>query len=293
MRYEGNIFRPPSEAYSFLLQCTVGCSYNKCTFCYMYKDKKFRIRNIDEIKTDIRMAKLYYGPEVQKVFLCDGDALCLSTESLVEIIQYLYANFPHLKHVGAYAGPHSILRKSIDELKKLKEAGLTIGYLGVETGNDKVLKQIKKGVTAEEMREAGMKFRKAGMKLSTMVILGIAGRGEDSLNHARDTGKILSEIDPEYAAALTLRLKPGTELTKQATEGIVEIPNQWELLQEMKEIVVNMNVSNCVFRSNHASNHLPVKGHLPEDKEQLLVFIDEIIKCKDDRYIRPEFMREL
>lgn len=292
MRYEGNIFRPPSEAYSYLLQCTIGCSHNRCTFCAMYKDKKYRIRDMEEIKTDIRMAKLYYG-DLEKVFLCDGDALAMPTEDLIEIITTLYRTFPSLRHVGTYAGPDSILEKTIDELIALRKAGLTIGYLGVETGDNQLLLDIKKGVDYEGMRDAGLRFRAAGLQLSCIVLLGLAGRGPRSGEHARATGKILSEIDPEFTGALTLMLVPGTPLYRQAQRGEFELPNEWEILEEMRELIAHMDVSNCEFRSNHASNYLPIKGHLPHDKAKMIKLIDEILLKHDRRYLRPDYMRAL
>jgi len=292
MRYEGNIFRPPSEAYSYLLQCTVGCSHNRCTFCAMYKDKKYHIRDLDEIKTDIRMAKSYHG-DLEKIFLCDGDALAMPTEVLIEIITTLYQTFPSLRHLGTYAGPDSIMEKSMDELIAIKNAGLTIGYLGVETGDNQLLLDIKKGVDYEGMRDAGIRFRAAGMQLSCIVLLGLAGKGQRSGEHARATGKILSEIDPEYAGALTLMLVPGTPMHRQSERGEFQLPNEWEVLEEMRELIAHMEVSNCEFRSNHASNYLPIKGHLPHDRERLLKVIDDILLKHDRRYLRPDYMRAL
>ncbi|MGE5454471.1 MAG: radical SAM protein [Methylocystaceae bacterium] len=292
MRYEGNIFRPPSEAYSYLLQCTIGCSHNRCTFCAMYKDKKYAIRELDEIKTDIRMAKSYHG-DLKKIFLCDGDALAIPTDMLIEIITTLYQTFPSLRHVGTYAGPDSIMDKSMDELIAIKNAGLTMGYLGVESGDNQLLLDIKKGVDYEGMRDAGIRFRAAGIQLSCIVLLGLAGAGQRSGEHARATGKILSEIDPEYTGALTLMLVPGTPLFRQSERGEFQLPNEWEVLEEMRELIAHMEVSNCEFRSNHASNYLPIKGHLPHDRAQLLKVIDDILVKHDRRYLRPDYMRAL
>ncbi|MGE5423600.1 MAG: radical SAM protein, partial [Ignavibacteriales bacterium] len=269
MRYEGNIFRPPSEARSYILQCTVGCSHNRCTFCAMYKDKKYRIRTLEEIKTDIKMAKNYYG-DLEKVFLADGDALAMPTGDLLEIITTLYATFPGLRHVGIYAGPESILEKEISELTALKACGLTIGYLGVETGDPELLIDIKKGVNYEEMAEAGKKIVKSGLELSTIVLLGLAGRGEKSLQHARATAQILNEMGPQYIGALTLMLVPGTPLYRRMEKGEFELPDAFEILQEMRVLVDGLTVDECEFRSNHASNYLPIKGRLQKDKGELL-----------------------
>lgn len=292
MRYEGNIFRPPSEAHSYILQCTVGCSHNRCTFCAMYKDKKYRVRNMEEIKTDIRMASEYYG-DLRKVFLADGDALAMDTADLLEILDTLYNTFPSLSHVGIYAGPDTILEKDMSELTALKAAGLSIAYLGVETGDEELLKDIRKGVNYEQMAEAGKKIRRAGIQLSVMILLGLAGRTPKALDHALNTAKILNEIKPDYVGALTLMLVPKTELYRRMERGEFELPGPWEILDEMRIIVENLELNGTELRSNHASNYLPIKGRLPEDKEKILALIDDIIKKNDRKYLRPDYLRAL
>lgn len=292
MRYEGNIFRPPSEARSYILQCTVGCSHNRCTFCAMYKDKKYHVRPLAEIKADIRMAKLYYN-DVEKVFLADGDALAMETSDLLEILRDLYAAFHSLHHVGIYASPESILNKSPEDLKRLQEAGLTIAYLGVETGDAELLKAIRKGVTYEEMVAAGKKIREAGILLSVTVLLGLAGRTPRAADHARNTARILNDMNPDYVGALTLMLVPKTELYKKMEKGEFELPEPFEILDEMRILIQNMDVQDCEFRSNHASNYLPIKGRLPNDKAAILKLINGIIKNNDSRYLRPDYLRGL
>lgn len=292
MRYEGNIFRPPSEAGSYILQCTVGCSHNRCTFCAMYKDKKYHVRPLEEIKADIGMAKQYYH-DAEKVFLADGDALAMETSDLLEILKDVYAAFNSLHHVGIYASPESILNKSLDDLKLLKEAGLTIAYLGVETGDPELLKQIRKGVTYEEMVEAGQKVRKAGILLSVTVLLGLAGRTPRAADHARNTAGILNEMNPDYVGALTLMLVPNTELYKKMQNGEFELPEPFEILDEMRILIQNMDVKECEFRSNHASNYLPIKGRFPQDKGAMLRLINGIIKNNDRKYLRPDYLRGL
>lgn len=292
MRYEGNVFRPPSEAHSYILQCTIGCSHNRCTFCAMYKDKKYRIRTLDEIKADIRMAKSYYG-DLEKVFLADGDAMAMPTEELLEILAELYWTFPSLRHVGIYAGPDSILAKDMSELTAMKAAGLGIGYLGVETGDPDLLIDIKKGVTYEEMRDAGKKLVASGIELSTIVLLGLAGRGQRSMEHAQATAKIINEMGPQYLAALTLMLVPGTPLHRRSLKGEFELPGPFEILLEMKILIENLEVDNCEFRSNHASNYLPIKGRLAKDKEKLLNLIISMIEKQDRRLLRPDYLRGL
>jgi len=292
VRYEGNIYRPPSEARSYILQCTVGCSHNRCTFCSMYKDKKYRVRPLEEIQADIRMAKLYYN-DVEKVFLADGDALAMETSDLVEIVKDLYKTFPGLNHVGIYASPESILDKSLDDLKLLKETGITIAYLGVETGDPELLKEIRKGVTYEEMVKAGRKIRQAGILLSVTVILGLAGRTPRAVDHARNTARILNDMNPDYAAALTLMLAPNTELYKKMKKGEFEIPEPFEILDELRIIIENLDVQECEFRSNHASNYVAVKGRLPYDKEAMLGLINSVIENNDLKYLRPDYLRGL
>ncbi|HRY13119.1 MAG TPA: radical SAM protein [Syntrophomonadaceae bacterium] len=292
MRYEGNIYRPPSEARSYILQCTVGCSHNRCTFCSMYKDKKYRVRDLTEIMADIRLAGQYYG-DLYKVFLADGDALAMPTGDLLAILAELYRTFPSLKHVGIYASPDSILDKSPEDLKKLKEAGITMAYLGVETGDRKLLEDIRKGVTYEEMVEAGKKVREAGILLSVTIILGLAGRTPQAVDHALNTAKILNEINPDYIGALTLMLEPKTEMYRRLQRGEFELPNPFEILDELRLIIQGLEVQGTEFRSNHASNYLAIKGRLPEDKQKILALINNIIDTNDRRYLRPEYMRGL
>ncbi|NPV26025.1 MAG: radical SAM protein [Firmicutes bacterium] len=293
MRYEGMVYRPPSEAYSFILQVTIGCSHNGCTFCGMYKDKKFRVRSLEEIETDIRMAKLYYG-DVEKVFLADGDAMAMDTEQLIKVLNTLYKTFPSLRHVGLYAGPRSILNKGVDELTRLKEHGATIAYLGVETGDPELLKEINKGVTFEEMAAAGQAVVQSGIELSATVILGLAGRDrERAKRHAEGTARLINLINPDYLAPLTLMLEPGTPMYRKMQQGKFTLPDAYEILEELRIMIANLTVENCVFRSNHASNYLALKGTLSRDKAVLLQLIDSVLRTKDSRYLRPDFMRGL
>ena len=292
MRYEGNVFRPPSEARSYILQCTVGCTHNRCTFCSMYKDKKYRVRGMEEILADINMAQQYYG-DLYKVFLADGDALAMETDDLVQILAALYQSFPSLEHVGVYASPDSILNKTDEELKALSEAGITIAYLGVETGDPQLLKDIRKGVSYEEMVKAGLKIRKAGILLSVTILLGLAGRTPQAADHAQNTAKILNEINPDYIGALTLMLQPRTELYRREQRGEFELPGPYEILDELRIIIQGLEVQGTEFRSNHASNYLPIKGRLPDDKQNILDLINSIIANKDRKYLRPDYLRAL
>jgi len=292
MRYEGSVYRPPSEARSYILQCTVGCTHNRCTFCSMYKDKKYHVRDLEEILADIRMAKQYYG-DLNKVFLADGDALAMETADLIKILSTLYQSFPSLKHVGIYASPDSILNKDRDELKALRDAGITIAYLGVETGDHQLLIDIRKGVTYEEMVEAGLKIREAGILLSVTILLGLAGRTPQAAEHAQNTAQILNEINPDYIGALTLMLEPQTELYRRMQRGEFELPGPFEILDELRIIIQGLELQGTEFRSNHASNYLPIRGRLPDDKQKMLDLINNIIKKNDRSYLRPDYLRAL
>jgi radical SAM superfamily enzyme YgiQ (UPF0313 family) len=292
LRYEGNIFRPFSEANSYLLQCTIGCSHNQCTFCGMYKDKKYRVRTIAEIMEDIRMARDSYG-DLEKVFLCDGDAIALETDMLLMIIRELYKTFPSLRHVGSYVGPQSTLSKSIEELRTLRSAGLTKAYIGVETGDNDLLKKIKKGVDYGQMLTAGRNLVDAGINLSAMVLLGIAGKGEASKRHALATAKICNEMQPQYLAALTVTPVPGTVLYRQVQQGEFKLLDPFETLEEMKQIFENITADNMKFVGTHSSNYLSITGTLQRDKQKMIAAVDEVLKNRDEGMLRPDYMRGL
>jgi radical SAM superfamily enzyme YgiQ (UPF0313 family) len=289
MHYEGNCIRPPSEAYSILLQVTVGCSHNKCTFCGTYKDKRFRIKEDRTILSDILFASKYMKRQ-DKVFLMDGDALIIPQKRLMWILDCVRENLPWVRRVGAYANAKSIKMKSMEELTQLKENGLGILYLGVETGDAHLLKEIRKGTSAENLISMGRKVRKAGIKLSVTVLLGIAGK-ERSLEHATATGELLSAMDPNYVGALTVMLIPGTPLHEDFTSGRFELPDERGLLMELREMIVHTNLSRGLFFSNHASNYLPVKARLPKGKQQALDQIDGALRGEIS--LRPEWMRAL
>lgn len=292
MRYEGNIFRPFSEADSYLLQCTVGCSHNKCTFCGMYKDKKYRVRSLDDIKEDIKLAKAHYG-DLEKIFLCDGDAIDIETDILLEILAELKKTFPSLRHVGTYVGPASVLRKSMSELSALRAAGLAKAYLGVETGDDRLLCEINKGVGYADMLQAGLNLNNAGFNLSSMVLLGLAGKGERSKEHALATAKITNEMKPKYLAALTVTPVPGTILFNKVQKGEFQVLDPFETLEEMKIIFENITIDDLKFVGVHASNYLPVNGTLQRDKQKMLDTVNRVLETRDERMIKSESMRGL
>ena len=289
MHYEGNCIRPPSEAYSILLQVTLGCSHNKCAFCGTYKDKSFRIKDDNIILSDILFASKVMRRQDQ-VFLMDGDALIIPQKRLMWILDRIREHLPWVKRVGAYANTKSIKMKSIEELKTLRENGLGILYLGVETGDEELRKEINKGSNAQTCIAMGRKVREAGMKLSVTVLLGIAGR-EGSLQHAKATGELLSAMDPNYVGALTVMLIPGTPLYEQYRKGEFQLPDQRELLLELREMIVHTNLTRGLFFSNHASNYLPVRARLPKGKQEALDLIDRAIAGQIG--LRPEWMRAL
>ncbi|MGH4138941.1 radical SAM protein [Clostridium sp.] len=276
MRYEGVVYRPPSEAKSLILQATIGCSHNGCTFCGMYKEKKFRIRDLKDIMEDLECASLTYG-KVKKVFLADGDALVLETSKLKSILLKIRELFPECVRVGIYSTPKDILRKSIEELRQLKNLGIGIVYLGVESGSDEILKGINKGITTSEMLMAGRKVKESGIKLSTTLISGIGGRSKTS-EHAIESAKLISAINPDYIGFLTLMLEIGTPLYEEAQKSIFHILTPKQIMYELKEFIENVEVTNCMFRSNHASNYIALSGTLPQDKNLLLKDINFALK---------------
>ncbi|MBU3128128.1 radical SAM protein [Clostridium tagluense] len=288
MRYEGVVYRPPSEAHSLIVQVTIGCSHNGCSFCGMYKEKKFRIRDLKEIIEDLEQAKLNYGL-IKKIFLGDGDALVLETNKLKSILSKIRELFPECERVGIYGTSNDILSKSLDELRELKEFGLGIVYLGVESGSNEILKSINKGVTAGEMIMAGRKVKESGIKLSATLISGIGGRAKIR-EHAIESAKLISAINPDYLGLLTLMLESGTPIYEDAQKGVFHILTPEEIMYETREFLQNVEVDGCVFRSNHASNYMALSGILPGDKNQLLQDIDLALKG-EYRYKQEEYRR--
>lgn len=290
VNYIGSVYRPPSEANSLIIQATLGCNHNRCTFCGSYLEKPFTIRSIEEIREDLKDASRM-GP-VTRVFLADGDALCIPQRRLVEILRSVIEFFPSVERIGIYANAKNILRKSLEDLKLLRSLRLGIIYLGVETGDRDLLEKIRKGATYEQMVEAGRRVKDAGILLSVTVLLGIGGV-DGSPRHARETARILTDLDPDYVGALSVILVPGTDLHKDHIEGRFTLPDPFELIEELKIMVEESSFTHCVFRSNHASNYLPVKATLPQDKEEIVLAIDRVLQSADSRKLRPEFLRAL
>ena len=289
MHYEGMCIRPPSEAYSILLQVTLGCSHNKCSFCGTYKDKRFTIKDDKIILSDILFASKYMRRQ-DKVFLMDGDALIIPQKRLMWIIDRINEHLPWVKRIGAYANAKSIKMKTHEELVEVRKNKLGILYYGVETGDDELRKKINKGSDAKTCIEMGRKVKEAGIKLSVTVLLGLAGK-EKSLQHARATGELLSAMDPDFVGALTVMLIPGTPLYKEFTDGTFQLPDQRGLLVELREMIRHTNLSRGLFYSNHASNYLPVKARLPNGKQDALNLIDRALEGEIG--LRPEWMRAL
>lgn len=289
MHYEGNIIRPPSEANSILLQVTVGCSRNKCTFCGTYRGERFRIKSDDVIMGDIAFAA-HYCRQQRRVFLCDGDALIIPQRRLLAILDAIQQQLPWVTRVGTYANAKSLKMKSSAELEELEAHGLKIAYMGLETGDDVTLKNIDKGATAAEMIDMGRKARAAGIKLSITVLLGIAGRDRSAI-HARETGRVLSAIDPEYVGALSLMLIPGTPLCLDFEAGRFEMLEPVETLRELRTMIEHTHLSRGLFHANHASNYLPIRARMPRDRETTLNLIDDALAGRIS--LKPEYLRAL
>ncbi|AOT68798.1 radical SAM protein [Geosporobacter ferrireducens] len=280
MQYEGTVYRPPSEAYSLIIQVTIGCSYNQCSFCSMYKDKKFRIRRLEEVLDELEEARRHYR-EVKRIFLADGDAMICKAAYLKEVLVKIKNLFPECERVGIYSSPQSIMNKTIEELSELRKLGLGIAYLGIESGSDKILKYIQKGTTAEEMILAGRKILTSGIKLSATLISGLGGK-EHWQEHAIESARIVNAIQPQYLGLLTLLLEPGVSLEAQVKNGEFQLLTPIEILKETKMLLENFALNHCIFRSNHASNYISLQGTLPEDRQRLIQQLDEAIEQKDD-----------
>ena len=292
LRYEGTLYRPPSEADSLILQATIGCSYNECTFCAMYRDKRFRVRKIEELRAEIAWAKSAVGTRVAKVFLADGDALIAKTSYLHDVLTALRDAFPNLRRVSCYSSPQSLDVRSVEEMTKLRAAGLTQYYLGIESGHDAVLAKLKKGVDSAEMIRVAGKASAAGVKLSTMILLG-AGARALSLEHARESARVVNAIQPRFVSTLVITPVEGTPLFEEAQRGELDELTPEETARELREFVSGLELRGSVFRSNHASNYLAVGGNLPKDKAAILAALDEALADPEDAPFRPEWMRGL
>jgi radical SAM superfamily enzyme YgiQ (UPF0313 family) len=289
--YEGVVIRPPSEADSLILQYTIGCSHNQCIFCPAYKQKHFRVRSLTEMEQDIRSC-LPEDAGTRRVFLADGDALAAPFEDLITLFALIRVSFPKLQRIGMYANAKNILGRSVGELQRLREAGLGILYLGIESGDDDLLRWMQKGVRADDMAEAGRRVKDAGIKLSVTVLLGIGG-ADGSSRHARSTGKILSVVDPDYVGALTTMVVPGTSLYDLQQQVRFTLPPVFAILAELAEMLDHTVMSRGLFFANHASNYLPVRVRMPSERERTVAMIRKFIAEGDVSCLKPEGMRRL
>ena len=288
MRYKGKVYRPPSEAYSLIVQVTYGCSHNGCAFCDMYDDKHFAMRPMEEIREDFELARQVYR-RVERVFLADGDALMRRTDELLQILGLAYGLFPECERVTCYASPTSLHIKSEEDLRLLREHGLTMVYMGLESGCDEVLEKMNKGHDAASIVAAGQKARRCGMELSVTAISGLGSR-ELMTQHAIGTARALSAMKPEYIGRLTLMVERGTPLERWVREGSFTVLGPMEVLQETELFLQHIDSEGSVFRMNHASNYLTLKGTLNRDREALLAKVQQGLQgCG----LRSESMRAL
>ncbi|MET0340197.1 MAG: radical SAM protein [Polyangiales bacterium] len=290
MRYEGKLFRPPSEHDAYILQATIGCSWNACVYCDMYRDKRFRVRALDESLADLDMAAARFGPQVRKLFVADGDALVLPLDHWLPLLAAARARFPALERVSCYAMASNVLEKTDAELKTLREAGLARLYIGPESGDDVTLKRIAKGSTFDDHVRAAERARAAGMELSVIVMLGVGGEARSDA-HAERTAELITRMDPAFLGALTTTVVPGTPLLTLVQRDRFTLPSMGAMFRELRTIIDLARPTDCLFRSNHASNYLPLGGVLPRDRERIVATIDAALA--GEVRLRPEWARGL
>ncbi len=289
MQYEGTIIRPPSEALSLILQVTVGCSYNKCTFCGAYKDKHFRVKSYEEIERDLEYAARS-STFPKRIFLADGDVLILPQKKLIEVLTRIRTRLPQAKRVSLYANARAIRSKTVAQLSELKTLGLDRIYMGLESGSDRVLKRVAKGETAESMIREAKKVNESGLFFSVTILLGLGG-SELSEEHAKETARVLNAMRPKQIAALTLLPLPDTELGHQYSTGHFHLPDQRGILSELRILLTSLTVNRVMFHANHASNYLPIEGILQKDKQRLLAHVDTALAGAVS--LVPEHLRAL
>jgi radical SAM superfamily enzyme YgiQ (UPF0313 family) len=290
MRYEEPVFRPPSEADSYILQATIGCSWNACTYCDMYRGKRYRVRELDETLADVETARALHGAAIDKVFVADGDALGMDLARWETVLSACRAAFPRLRRVSAYATAINLLEKTPEELRRLRALGLTLLYIGPESGDDTTLKRIAKGASFDDHVEAARHARESGIKLSAIFLLG-AGGVERSDEHALGSARLATAMDPRFVSLLTLTVIPGTPIAKLEANGRFRLPEIYGLLGELRTFIAEAQPTDAIFRTNHASNYLPLSGRLPRDRARLLELLDA---AKDGRIpLRPDWARGL
>jgi len=290
MRYEGTIYRPPSEANSLLIQATIGCPHNKCTFCQMYKGTRFRLRPVEEIKEDLAMARDYYGDGVYSIFFPDGNTIIMKTEQLEEIFLYARQLFPHLQRITVYGSARFVNKKSLQELLRLKDAGLTRVHTGMESGDDVTLEKIQKGVTSAEIIEAGLKLKEAGLQTSEYYLVGIGGL-ERTQEHALESARVLSAISPDFIRLRTFVPVPHTPLYEDYRQGRFKLLSPHQALREVRLLVENLQCDNSMVLSDHVSNYWDVQGLIPRDREEMLADLDQAFLIDESRFRPPEISR--
>ena len=289
--YTSTVYRPPSEARSLILQATIGCSYNRCTFCGMYRDRPFRVRKLEELEEEIQSVAAL-DPGMRRVFLADGDALIARANFLEAVLEALHRAFPRLQRVSCYASPQALRVRTVAEMAHLRTLGLTLYYLGVESGEDRVLAALDKGVDSAEMVRVAAKANDAGVKLSTMILLGAGGR-ELSEAHAQGSAAVINRIQPRYLSTLAMMPVPGTPLFEQVERGAYTELAPEELAAELRTFLAELELSGTIFRSNHASNYLALAGTLPKDKGRLLAELDTALADPGHAPFRHEWQRGL
>ncbi len=290
MKYEDPVFRPPCEAGSLIFQVTIGCPHNECVFCGMYKMKKFRVRDQDELKAEVRKARLIYS-HVESIFLADGNTIAMNAARLADLIAYIRESFPETKRVSCYAGARFLKGKSPAALQNLAQAGLDIVYLGLESGDDAVLARMRKGVDAEGMVEAARRVKDAGIELSAYILMGLGG--EDGWeSHARETARVLNRMNATFIRPRTLALLPGMPLYEEMQRGLFREASGETVMREMRLLVSELDVVDSFFISDHISNYVPVYGHLPQDRDEMLARIDGAL-AQPEVFLKPRHLTHL
>lgn len=289
MRYDYPVYRPPSEAFSLIIQTTIGCPHNKCRFCFMYKDKRFSIRSIEDIKEDITSAKILYGDSVRTIFLADGNSIIMRNSQLLDVLNFCFGVFPNLERVTSYGAAKFILKtKSVEGLRELRKAGLSRIHMGLESGDDAILKRIKKGASSQEIIEASGMVNQAGIELSQYVLLGIGG-SEDSKRHAENTAKVLNAMNPDFIRLRTLVLRPGAPLHDDEQKGEFSSCSPKEILDETRILIQDLNAESW-FLSDHVSNYANINGKLPHDRQRMLSELEKVINRTEED---PDFRAQL
>ncbi len=290
MRYEGTVYRPPSEANSLLIQATIGCPHNKCSFCSMYKGSRFKIRPVEDIKEDLRAARQYYGEFVESLFFPDGNTIIMKTAQLVEIISYARELFPHLQRITVYGSARFVNKKSMEELQQLKDAGLSRVHTGMESGDDVTLQRVHKGTTAAEIIEAGLKLKKVGIDTSEYYLVGIGGK-ERWREHALESARVLSAFSPDFIRLRTFVPVPGTPIYDEYKQGSFQLLSPHEALQEIGLLISNLNCEGSYVLSDHVSNYWNISGRLPDDREIMLEGVKKALTIPESRFRPAEISR--